>query len=349
MEDKSKHIDYLITRYLAEEATPQETDELWQWMDSSESNKKYFTDIKFVHDKAVASHRIVKVNIEKAWSNVNRQMVQKQDAFKPEELKSIVAPSASKKNELFGLLAPRMRVAAMLVLIVGASYLVYNILHPNDTVTIVADLQSTKDYKLTDSTHIVLNKNSSLTYDHQFNKKLRKVHLSGEAYFQVKHLPEKKFIVETSGVLIEDIGTSFNIKAYAGDSIVEVYVESGIVKFFSLNEEGIMISRGETGIYRKDTHLFRKKIKKDPNVLSFQTNVFLFENALLSDVLKKIGSHYNQKITVHNPDLLNCRITVTFEHEDLNYMVVIIAETLGLKLVSTNDGYILEGNSCNAQ
>lgn len=337
MNTESEHIDYLITRYIAKEASQEEIAELWRWMDTSTSNKKYFDDILFVHDKAVAAHRIVKVDTDKAWSNISRQMNNNNETKKiliPDS-KSIVIPSW-------------MRIAAMLIIISGLGILIFINISKKATPNIIASNQASYEYKLPDSTYVILNKNSLITYDHSFNKRQRKVHLSGEAYFNVVHVPEKEFIVETEGLKIQDIGTSFKVKAYAQDSIVEVMVESGIVKFFSKGNEGIMISKGESGIYRKDNHTFRKSKSDEHNILSFHTHVFLFEDAVLSEVLKKLSSQFNIKISVSNPELLNCHLTVTFEDEKIQNMMSIIAETLGLKLLKDEQGFVLEGSGCNS-
>ena len=37
-------------------------------------NKKYFEGINFVHDKALASHKYVKVDANKAWEKLSSQM-----------------------------------------------------------------------------------------------------------------------------------------------------------------------------------------------------------------------------------------------------------------------------------
>ena len=60
---------------------------------------------------------------------------------------------------------------------------------------------------------MTLTGDSRLTYDSQFGKTNRELFLQGEAFFQVKRDMEKPFIVETSLIQVEVLGTSFQVIA----------------------------------------------------------------------------------------------------------------------------------------
>ena len=336
MASDSKHIDNLIARYLAGETTAEERARLEEWMNASEENRKYFGDIRFVHDKAVASHRIERVDAEKAWDNVRRQMQQIQPS-----------PSVTAKTVKLNLW---IRVAAVFVVVLGLSFWLYqSFLSKTPQPMSVASQNNTFTYKLADSSQVFLNKHSKITYAKGFGKKQREVTLSGEAYFKVVHSAEKPFTVEAEGTLVKDIGTSFNIKAYAGDSIVEVYVESGQVAFFTRDNPGILLFKGEKGTFEKATRKFRKFLAAEPNILSYKTKVLVFQDADLQEVVEKLNAIYQTRITLGNNKLMNCKITVTFDNESIDAVLGIISETLGLMIVKTDDGYRLEGESCNSR
>jgi len=330
----NNHIDDLIARYLAGEASESEKLRLEQWMNASEENKKYFGDIRFVHDKAVASHKIVRVNVDKAWDSVRTQMQQK------------TPPKARRKTSYS--IAFWARMAAIFIVVFGLSFWFYKnyqskMIQPQS----IASENNTLTYKLTDSSQVFLNRHSKITFTSGYGKKQRNVSLSGEAYFKVIHSTEKPFIVEAEGTLIKDIGTSFNIKAYAGDSLVEVFVESGQVAFFTRENPGILIYKGEKGTFEKATKTFRLFKAIEPNILAYKNKVLIFQNAMLSEVLDKLNAIYQTKITLSNDQLMNCKITVTFDDENIDAIMGVISETLRLRLTKTTDGFRLEGDICN--
>jgi transmembrane sensor len=330
----SEHIDILITRYLSGEASDEERLQLEQWMDESETNKKYFGDIRFVHDMAVASHRIVKVDIEKAWGDVKKQM----------------KPSAKGKSVPFVKMkfstSLLLRIAAMFIIVSGLSFLIYKTYlsssgKANNT-HIIASTVSSLNCKLSDSTRVILSKHSKITYNSKYGIKQREVTLSGEAYFNVFHNDVKPFIVKAEEVLIKDLGTSFIIKAFPDSSSIEVSVESGEVMFYTTNNRGIRLFHGETGVYEKASKTFRK-YETASKIVPGNNRFLSFQNDRLADVIEQLNSVYQTNIRLSNDSLGRCKITVTFNNENINFIVGIIAETLSLQVVKTADGYLLEG------
>lgn len=59
---------------------------------------------------------------------------------------------------------------------------------------------------------------SSIRFPVQFAQDCRLVELEGEAYFEVSKTGQS-FIVQTKGMKIEVLGTTFNISAYATKNI----------------------------------------------------------------------------------------------------------------------------------
>jgi hypothetical protein len=90
---------------------------------------------------------------------------------------------------------------------------------------------------LPDSTHIILNKKSSLTYPENFSGDARRVTLNGEAFFEVKHNAEMPFIITAGNTETKVLGTSFNIKQDESKGNVEVSVMTGKVQFMAMENE----------------------------------------------------------------------------------------------------------------
>lgn len=217
MENTFDHIDELIGKYLAGEATPAERRVVEQWMRASEANNKYFEQLKIVFTKAAAIQEWQQFDTDAAWSKLKTQL--KRPAARTAELKPDNKP------------ALYWRVAASVLVAISISYFVYRLWQkPVETIAFRAERSAVQD-TLPDGSTAFLNKGSAISYEYNTRKKTRSVKLLGEAYFDVKHQEEKPFVIETEDVIIEDIGTTFNVKAYPESPTIEVFVETGEVAF----------------------------------------------------------------------------------------------------------------------
>lgn len=89
---------------------------------------------------------------------------------------------------------------------------------------------------MSDGTKVWLNAGSSITYPVSFKGiKERHIYLKGEAYFEVIHDKAIPFMVSAGAMLLEDVGTKFNVNAYDDESSVVTTLAEGIIK---LSKEG---------------------------------------------------------------------------------------------------------------
>ncbi|MEX0275452.1 MAG: FecR family protein, partial [Flavobacteriaceae bacterium] len=72
---------------------------------------------------------------------------------------------------------------------------------------------------LSDGTHIYLNSGTSIKYPVKFIEgQNREVYLKGEGYFDVARDSLHPFVVNTTDIEVEVLGTEFNISSYPGDT-----------------------------------------------------------------------------------------------------------------------------------
>ena len=83
--------------------------------------------------------------------------------------------------------------------------------------------------RLADSTMVILNAESRLTYPTAFTGASREVTLEGEGYFDVTPDKERPFTVKTPSIQVEVLGTSFNVSAYKDETSNEVTLVQGRV------------------------------------------------------------------------------------------------------------------------
>ncbi|RYZ31999.1 MAG: FecR family protein [Sphingobacteriales bacterium] len=80
---------------------------------------------------------------------------------------------------------------------------------------------------LPDGSRVWLNADSKLTYGSGYGKTDREVHLTGEAYFDVKKDSARPFLIHTTNMDLKVLGTKFNVKSYPGEATSEAALISG--------------------------------------------------------------------------------------------------------------------------
>ncbi len=120
---------------------------------------------------------------------------------------------------------------------------------------------------LADGTRVYLNAESGLKYPVQFSGNIREVELTGEAYFEVAKNTHKPFVVKTTGMSVEVLGTSFNLNAYEDtEKILTTLVEGSVKINIAGSRETILlkpdeqallnVKSGQTGIRKVDVSLY---------------------------------------------------------------------------------------------
>jgi ferric-dicitrate binding protein FerR (iron transport regulator) len=332
LENTFNHIDELIGKYLAGEANTTEKETVDTWLVEHEGNKKYFEQFEVIFNRASTIKEWQQYDTDAAWAKLKTKLKESNGKVIP-----IRKPSG------FNLY---WKVAAAVTLIMVVGYLIYNQFEktPVQTFAIQSQGQTVQD-TLPDGSTAFLNKSSSLNFTYDSKEKIRTVKLTGEAFFDVKHEAEKPFKIESEDVIIEDIGTTFNVKAYPESDVVEVFVESGEVAFYTKSNAGLKLTAGETGTYDKLTKSFTRIEVADTNVLAYKTRVFSFYNTDLGTVVENLNEVYETKIQLRGK-LKSCRLNVTFKGEPIETIAEIIAETLDLKMTVLGKEILLEGIGC---
>ncbi|WP_317896758.1 FecR family protein [Aurantibacillus circumpalustris] len=334
MDKGLENIDDLIAKFLSGEAGKEESNQLEAWMESDPENRVYFEDAKKMFaqiDNFKIAHR---VNTVKAWEKLNERISSETEA--QEESKII---PLFRRSSFF-------RSAASLLLITALALLVnYFLGNSSPDPTVLTATSQVLDKKLPDGSTVTINKNSEIAY--VMHDKVREVKLKGEAFFEVVHNEEAPFEIMIDDIIIKDIGTSFNVKAFPESNTIEVLVESGEVYFYSTSQKGVNLVKGEKATYNKTTKQF-VKLTPSPteNIASYKSKVFYFKGNILREVVNQVNEVYGSSIVLGDPRLGNCRLSTMFHDAPLDTIVEIISETLDLKIERKGEKIILNGTPC---
>lgn len=328
----TEHIDDLIGKYLSGEAAQEEIHFVELWAGKDIENRKYLEHCKLIFDKTFEVKELQEFDTDAAWS----RMKEKMGGSPGRTLGSV----DKKTDRNF-----HWMIAASVLIIMGIGFFAYRLMMPSSSqATQLIAQTETKSDTLPDGSDVFMNKKTALTYTYDEREKSHRVNLQGEAYFNIQHEKEKTFIIEVSGVYIRDIGTAFNVKAYPDSNTIEVYVEEGSVMFYTDTDSGVYLAETGKGIYDKTTKTFNVE-KAEENVLAYKTRSFVFNNTDLQSIVLALNNVYDKKIVL-DQKLYNCHLTVSFNNEDIDEIVAVIAETLGLRTAQSANEIRLEGPGC---
>ena len=106
--------------------------------------------------------------------------------------------------------------------------------------------------QLSDGTRVWLNSESELRYPVDFVSTERKVFLRGEAYFQVAKDTNKPFRVVVNDMMVEALGTGFNINAYQDDNCLRTTLVEGKVRVsYSDTRQECILVPGEQAVLKE--------------------------------------------------------------------------------------------------
>lgn len=332
MTNNDNHIDELIAKYVAGEATPDETSFVDAWILKHDDNRKYFHQLQLIFNSTQQSS-VQSFNTDAAWNSVKKKLEAK-------KVKTIAfEPSHTNRSLL-------LKIAASIIVIAAVAYLFFAKSKTSTTVDVITASQTEED-TLPDGSNVFLNKATHLAYSFDKKKNTHVVHLTGEAYFNIHRKDEKEFVIDAGGVFIKDIGTSFNVKAYPDSSLVEVVVEEGEVMFFTDTDSGLYLKKDGRGVFDRKTKQF-SIAQPDINATAYKTKSFSFKDSDLLTVVNTLNRIYPTKIVI-DKKITNCRITVNFDDDEIEEIADIIAETLNLSVTKNGNEIQLSGSGCDAQ
>lgn len=147
---------------------------------------------------------------------------------------------------------------------------------------------------LSDGTKIWLNSDSKVYYPTRFVGKERKIRLEGEAYLQVAYDENKPFVVELANVKIGVLGTSFNVRAYHDEDVVQTTLVEGRV-YMATDKQNVILAPNEQGCVDVDGCLSKRQV--DVRLYTgWKEGRFIFEGQTLEEIMRTLSRWYDLQI-----------------------------------------------------
>jgi len=310
-------------KYLLGEASPEEKQEVNEWMSKNAANKENYLQLQKIWDNSKKLAANSTVDADKAWERFQKRVGGQNQAPK------ILKPSRFSW----------MRIAASVILIAGVGILAYFMINNNGSKEMVAQTgQNVLVDTLPDGSVITLNKRSAITYPSKFKGNSRAIALKGEAFFNVAPDKKKPFIISVNDVQVTVVGTSFNIKSENG--ITEVVVETGIVQVTKAGKTVELIAGEKIVISPNDSNTTKEKVS-DRLYNYYRSKEFVCDDTPLWKLVQVVNEAYNARIIIGRKELNDKRLTTTFNNESLEQVLEVIHLTFDITIVNKEDGQII--------
>ena len=187
---------------------------------------------------------------------------------------------------------------------------------------------------LEDGTKVWLNAGSSLTYPVAFIGKERKVSITGEAYFEVAKKKSMPFRIMKGEMMVEVLGTHFNVNAYGDEPHMKVTLLEGAVKVSSGNVSGILKPGQQAKVKDNDINV-QSDINID-QVMAWKNGYFSFEKAGITEVMRQIARWYNIEVA-YDGEIPNERFGGELRRNSKLSSVLKVLEKSGVKFRIENN------------
>ena len=148
---------------------------------------------------------------------------------------------------------------------------------------------------LSDGTVVTLDAASSITYPVVFNQPVRLVQVTGQAYFEVVHNEKQPFRVKAKGQVIEDVGTAFNVNAYADDPFIKITLAEGKVDVHGLSKTVSLVPGEQAQVNDGQAAIAVKRVNVEETV-AWKNGWFVFHHESIQNIMKLATRWYDVEV-----------------------------------------------------
>jgi ferric-dicitrate binding protein FerR (iron transport regulator) len=231
--------------------------------------------------------------------------------------------------------APALALAAVLVIALGVVFVLQR-RGPFEATQQVASLVHTtttgerKSVTLADGSMIELAPASRLSVSADFGRKERAVTLEGEAFFQVTPDAEHPFVVRSVLAETRVLGTSFDVRAYAGFS-VQVAVTSGRVRVQATEAlDSAVLDAGEAAEVAQGGQVEVRTVDV-AELTAWRKGRLLFRDMSFADVAPVLERWYGIEVVISDSVLAETHVSAMFQQQPVEDVLQALAETLGAR------------------
>jgi transmembrane sensor len=317
-----QHVDWeRLARYVTDQCSPDEAAEVERWIALDATRRTAVRDMQAIWANAQVAP--TGWDVARAWQELSPKL----------DRVGVGEPIPTRVTRPWFTPAWGLRIAAALAVLVGGGLLYRSFLlsRPAAPREYVTARGQRAEFRLKDGTRVVLSVASRLRVPADYGARERSLYLEGEAYFDVRHDARRRFVVQTAHAATEDLGTRFDVRAYEGDSTVQVVVAEGRVAL-QTGARDTLVTPGQLGVATAGGALVvRDRVDVD-RYLGWTAGRLTFDNTPLAEALPQLGRWYDLDLRLGDRSLASLPLTATFKDQTTTQVLDLVAQALGLRL-----------------
>ena len=237
---------------------------------------------------------------------------------------------------------PLAIAAGILVLLSVAGFFLLRNQRKTAVHEVLANRGTRSQLTLPDGTLVWLNAGSKLVYDDNYGLHKRRLQLEGEAYFDVAQQAGVPFEVAVKDAVVLVLGTAFNLRAYADESVVETSLISGSVQMQYHQADALhqaLLKPGQKIILTRHTSaagiatvqwesLFNNN-KQAVAEIAWKDNTLSFDRESFSSLATRLERWYNITVVFESPQLKTLTFTGSIKGEQINEVMTVLSRSSG--------------------
>ncbi|WP_158278636.1 FecR family protein [Rhodohalobacter mucosus] len=339
----------LIARHHDHSLSETDARKLEEWLEASNENRRIFHSVDRIwkaSEEKQGESIIGELNLEKDWNCVSGKINRN-----PEEKRARIRHfrKIRKRQQFFSNL---LKVAALVLVAFTSGILTlkyapqqsdensYQAPVFNEIVTYDAERAG---IELGDGSRVTLNAASKLTIPDRFSSDTREVTLQGQAFFDIKRDKNRPFHIKAGNAVVEVVGTSFDVRYYENENLIQVVVKTGTVELRNNNdkENRLIVNEGYKGTINTENGRLTLEMYQDPDsYFGWMDGRIVFRNADLEDVFKELERWYDVDITINNEvqGQLKDKFTANLKTRSVTEVMDVIRESMNINYEVLEDG-----------
>lgn len=373
----SEQLDDLITRSFCNELSSDDQALLLQWLSASEENRQYYEALKNTWQLMKDAKSPDEINAQEEWTYF--QDVLEQDARGERDYTGDINGRTGIVRKL--LVATAIAASVLLIIVVGYNRLNYK---KSNEIPVIAKVEKknpptvvmrhevntsgkAERLVLPDSSEIILDPSSEITWNEPFTNNRRDIVLKGRARFHVAKDKTKPFTVISGQIATTALGTQFIVTAFERQDFISVQLFEGKVvikaadsirpklktNFYLLPGEELLYSNKQytARVHRfmNDNAIAKQKEQEEDDSRDMPSlpvgdkgSWYMFNNQPLAQVFKQLEEMYGVHINYSEKEIEKMYFIGKFSKNDsVSNILNQISRLNNLTVTKQNNTYIV--------
>jgi ferric-dicitrate binding protein FerR (iron transport regulator) len=252
-----------------------------------------------------------------------------------------------RKQQFFTRYATPIRLAAGVAVVAWLGLMAAVLVkHTQRQQVLLASTTSTREQQLRDGSTVFMNRHTILSVVGSYNHKHRKLHIEGEAWFEVAPGEDAPFEVDAGGVVVTGKQTSFNVRAQTWSDSVVVYITDGTVELRAKHLK-LRAASGQSALFVRSKRMLTIMPQTDRNVLAYKTKYFYFRNEPLQRVIHSLNEVYGALFVLKPGAPHSCPVTAEFRNDAPETIAAMLASITHGSTDPVNGRYLIHAERCD--